>query len=471
MGKLIGIIFILLAVLDDETKERIKKFFRGIFGNKSENDKNSPSFPDLQKTVGGKMNGVPVQNASQQKKEQYVRPVMRHRGGRMRTVAAYGLFGVSAITFWFLLVDVFEKIASSTALLEYANLIPGLIFSMACLFAGIWLLYTKKHKYDRENRYIAIINQGYGMIPIDNICRQFPVKYDTCVQELQEMINKGILPGAYIDYGRRLLVLDSKNSSIEPLINEKDGAAKAKGKAASKSGKKISEQKIDFLSLERLSKQVRDEDIKLKLTRISSTLKTIGQKAEEDPEIRKAAGVDTFMDMYLPKTIKLVEDYEEMNSMAEMPQDNELKQNILDTLDAIDDATMTLWQDIIHSDMIDISSELDALQAKLILDGYKKSELEPESVDNEFTFDNMDISEEQPASTVKHAYTSDAEETMRQTVIDAEITAEEAKRAADQAENDAVDSARKAEEQDAAMEADLFAKLRAEQEKEKEVLK
>ena len=456
MGKIIGIVFILLAILDDDTKERIKKFFSGIFGNKSENDKYNKSFPDLQKTVGGKTSGTTTgttagTSAKAQtyktagRQETYVRPVIRRRGGRLKTIAAYGLFGVSAITFWNLLVDVFSNIAASKPLLGYANLVPWLIFSIVCLIAGIWLLYSKKHQFDRENRYIAIINQGYGMIPIDNICSQFPVKYDTCVQELQEMINKGILPGAYIDYSRRLLVLDRNNSSVEPIINySKDAAAEtASGKSKKAKGKKkVSEQKIDFLSLERLSKQVRDEDIKLKLIRISTTLKTIGQKAEEDPEIMKNSGVTTFMDMYLPKTIKLVEDYEEVNSMDEVPANSELKQNILDTLDAIDDAAMTLWQDIIHSDMIDISSELDALQTKLILDGYKKSELEPDSTRSEFTFDNMDVSEEHHSVSAEHAQLSDAE-----------------------------DAARKAEEMDAEMEADLFRKLRAEQAKEKETLK
>ena len=497
MGKLIGIIFIIFAVLDDATKEKMKSFFMKIFGNKSDQ---TPSFPDLQKTVGGKMSGSPNQNASQSKsangsgstpsytysysgngsgsgstvsqnkaynrQEQYARPVMRHRGGKLKTIAAYGLFGVSAITFWYLLVSIFENIASSTALIEYASLIPNLIFSIVCLLAGIWLLYTKKRKYDRENRYIAIINQGYGMIPIDNICSQFPVKYDTCVQELQEMINSGVLPGAYIDYGRRLLVIDPKNSSIEPLIKKDDSAAEGTGKTASKSGKKkISEQKIDFLSLERLSKQVKDEDIKLKLIRISTTLKTIGQKVKDDPEIRKDPDVDTFMDMYIPKTIKLVEDYEEVNSMADMPQNKELKENILETLDAIDDAATTLWKDIIHSDMIDLSSELDALQTKLVMDGYKKADLEPGSMPSEFTFDGMDISEDQPAAG-EHARNRKAA-AAEQAVEHASVVTEQP----DISPEDAEKSARQAQEQDAAMEVDLFSKLRAEQEKEKELLK
>ena len=384
-------------------------------------------------------------------------------------------------------MSVFENIASSTPLLEYANLVPNLIVSIVCLLVGIWLLYTKKHKYDRENRYIAIINQGYGMIPIDNICNQFPVKYDTCVQELQEMINNGILPGAYIDYGRRLLVLDPNSSSIEPVIRDSKGASSGSDassgadKSKSKSNK-ISEQKIDFLSLERLSKQVKDEDIKMKLIRISTTLKMIGQKAEEDPDIKKAAGVDTFMDMYLPKTIKLVEDYEEVNAVSDLQQNNELKQSILETLDAIDDATMTLWKDIIHSDVIDISAELDALQTKLILDGYKKSDLEPEVAPAEFTFDGMDISGEQPTVSAEHARVSSTEDKVRDTVISAEIKAEqaeadrearqaEAEKAARMADDEAARAAKEAEDKDAAMEADLFAKLRAEQEKEKEVVR
>ena len=95
----------------------------------------------------------------------------------------------------------------------------------------------------------------------------------------------------------------------------------------------------------------------------------------------KAAGVDTFMDMYLPRTIALVRQYEEVDRAAALPEDTELKNNILETLDAIDNAAMTLWKDIIHSDMIDISSELDALQTKLMMDGYTESELKADQSD------------------------------------------------------------------------------------------
>ncbi len=484
-----GLLYLIVEMLlnyskNKEAQEKIKKTIPRFQDGWT--DKASPSFPELQKTVGGKMSGSSQQsqtgttaksaqgqttastksnpsytytynnsgvsgstsNKTYKKAEPYARYARHPRKSFLTTAAAFGLFGLSGLTLMGVLTDVFSGISHGTLdPVSYADNIPMLLFSIFCLILGIWLTYTKKRKYDRENRYIAIINQGYGMIPIDNICDLFPEKYDKCVQELQEMINSGTLPGAYIDYSRRLLVLDPNNSSIEPVINQNHDAARgqsgagneASGKSRSKGKKKISEQKIDFLSLERLSKQVKDEDIKMKLVRISTTLKMIGQKADEDPEIRKAAGVDTFMDMYIPKTIKLVEDYEEVNSIAGMPQDNELKQNIMDTLDAIDDAAMTLWKDILHSDMIDISSELDALQTKLILDGYKKSELEPDTVPSEFTFDNMDISEEQHA--------------------------------AQEAENEAERAAQEAEDKDAAMEADLFAKLRAQQEKEKELLK
>ena len=533
-----GILYLIVEMLlnyskDKATQEKIRKVMPTFQENQT--NKTSPSFPDLQKTVGGKMSGSSTQgttgtasagqagktvsssgakpsytytsngtyvntagstsqNRTAAKAEPYARRVKKPRKSFVTTAVTVGLFGVSGITLLAVLTDVFSGISQGTLdLISYADQIPLLLVSIVCLIAAIWLTYSKKRKYDRENRYIAIINQGYGVIPIDNICYLFPEKYDTCVQELQEMINKGTLPDAYIDYGRRLLVIDPHNSSIEPVIQQNHDAAAngyagsgadgtASAKTRKKGKKKISEQKIDFLSLERLSKQVKDEDIKMKLVRISTTLKMIGQKADEDPEIRKDAGVDTFMEMYLPKTIRLVEDYEEVNSIAGIPQNNELKESILDTLDAIDDASMTLWQDIIHSDVIDISAELDALQTKLILDGYKKSELEPDIAPSEFTFDNMDISEERPAVPAGQVQKSSTEDKARQAVIDAELKAEqaeaerkareaEAERAAKQAEDDALRSAKEAEDKDAAMEADLFAKLRAEQQKEKELLK
>ena len=363
------------------------------------------SFPDLQNTIGGKRqdkqyeyeykyseSGSTVSQSGSSKQqgksetmhvpEAYARPVSR---SRKVSGAAVACFVVSGATFFTAASDIFGSIAEYGFgnVAEFAGSVPLLLVSIACLIAGLWLVISKQRKLDKENRYIAIINQGYGMIPIDNICYLYPKKYDDCVQELQEMINKGTLPGAYIDYGRRLLVIDPNNSSIEPVIAPQGRVGSPKAESENKQVKKPSQEKIDFLSLERLSKEVTDEDIKLKLIRISSTLKTIGQKAEEDPEIKKAAGVDTFMDMYLPKTISLVRQYEQVNREAALPEDNELKNNILETLDAIDAAAMTLWKDIIHSDMIDISAELDALQTKLVMDGYSESELSAENKEEE----------------------------------------------------------------------------------------
>ena len=377
------------------------------------------SFPDLQHTVGGKRqdtanasgqqfeykytsNGTPVQGStvsqagstnnvntqSQKWKVNSAEPYARAmRRSRSMTAAAAACFGVSGLTFLTAVSNITEGIAlyGLSDLARYADNIPMLLISIACLIAGLWIVISKHRKIDKANRYIAIINQGYGMIPIDNIAYLYPKKYDQVVQDLQEMINKGDLPGAYIDYGRRLLVIDPKNSSVEPLIAKTGDAAAAtqtgtKSSAPGKSKARKSEaDHVDFLSLERLSKKVKDEDIKIKLIRISGTLKQIGQKAEEDPSIRKDAGVDTFMEMYLPKTIRLVEEYEAVDSAADLPDDNELKNNILDTLDAIDSAAMSLWQNIIHSDMTDISAELDALQTKLVMDGYSESDFKKDS--------------------------------------------------------------------------------------------
>ena len=442
------------------------------------------SFPDLQNSIGGKrQDGTPVNGEQKQykydytytsngtrvstgestdakkstaeqkswkvnKAEPYARPVRKRSIGK--TIASASLFAVSGVTFFTVLTNFFEIVGQHgfEQAGEFAGLVPMLLLSIACLIAGLWIVLSSQKKRDKENRYIAIINQGYGMIPIDNISYLFPKKYDECVNDLQEMINNGTLQGAYIDYGRRLLVLDPMNSSIEPLINkeaaEQNQAEQNKRTPVKKSS---ASKKIDFLSLERLSKTVKDEDIKLKLIRISRTLKTIGQKAEENPEIKKAAGVDTFMEMYIPKTISLVEQYEQVNQEADLPENNELKENILETLDAIDNAAMTLWKDIIHSDMIDISSELDALQAKLMMDGYSESDFHQTEAGrtadpDKFDFSNMDVSKAEVKGEVASP-------------VNGETTQADVGAAAEELPSPNAED-------------DVFAKLRKEQEKEKE---
>ncbi len=392
-----GILMLITEVLINYTRSKETKARLEDLIPRRDTSKDT-SFLDLQNTVGGKRQDqkqyqyeytynepgkeekgrtAGSTESVQHVPEPYARPVRKRRNG---SAAAVTLFVFSGMTFFTAASDIFDGIAEHglSHMTEFAGSVPMLLVSIACLIAGLWIVISRQRRVDRENRYIAIINQGYGMIPIDNISYLYPKSYDDCVKELQEMINKGTLPDAYIDYGRRLLVIDPKNHSVEPLIVKKEEkkAPEKKEEAPEKP------EKIDFLSMERLSREVKDEEIRLKVTKISTTLKTIGQKAEEDPEIRKAAGVDAFMEMYLPRTINLVRQYEEVNEAANLPEDNELRKNVLETLDAIDSAAVSLWQEIVHSDMIDISSELDALQTKLAMDGYPDSgEKQPDVFD------------------------------------------------------------------------------------------
>ena len=83
------------------------------------------------------------------------------------------------------------------------QLLPASLF----LVAGISLLRQGKKNTIKDllyAKYVGLINRGN--FDILALSRAIPTSYEETVADLQSMINRGLLPNAYIDHGKRRIV-------------------------------------------------------------------------------------------------------------------------------------------------------------------------------------------------------------------------------------------------------------------------
>ena len=133
------------------------------------------------------------------------------KSGKLIGVVSYILMGMGAI---YLLMTLSE---------DGGMLIPAILFGGG----GIWIFIISrrmKKNAEKYRKYISIvINQGQSSI--DEIAYAMGVSYEIAMQDLQKMIDAGYFSNAYINSGRREIVLARQvlvnQTVVSPAQNRK----------------------------------------------------------------------------------------------------------------------------------------------------------------------------------------------------------------------------------------------------------
>ena len=123
-----------------------------------------------------------------------------------------------------------------------------------------------------------------------------------------------------------------------------------------------------------LNDEILGEDISKQLDQmeiiIASIFEVVKRKAEKRTELRK------LMQYYLPMTIKVVTSYRDFeNETVHSEQLEEGKREIKDTLDKVIEAFVALREKLFQEDVLDVSTDLDVLEAMMSQEGLIEDEL------------------------------------------------------------------------------------------------
>ena len=248
--------------------------------------------------------------------------------------------------------------------------------------AGFYLVYLYFENKNRYGRYVQLIDVTMGKIPIANIAYHYPTSYENAVRDLQKMINSKILYGAFIDRNEGMLVLNVNNPNVEqPVAGTQPvvPAGTAAGTAAAAEAVAREEKNVRSASWTHIMDPktvIKDPDINLRVNRIDTTLAGIKAKVDEDKSLRDDYDLNLFIDFYIPKIKMLLADYQKIEQVNDQRRQAQLKSDLIETLDALDGASMNLWNKMVNSDVVNMTTELDALKNKLEMDGFNESDFE-----------------------------------------------------------------------------------------------
>ncbi len=132
--------------------------------------------------------------------------------------------------------------------------------------------------------------------------------------------------------------------------------------------------------LREMNDNIPGEEISAKLFRLENILREIFTGLKEHPE--QAPQMRKFMNYYLPTTLKLVEAYEDFESVSSQGEEiREAKAEIEKTLDSINSAFEELLNRMFRDTAYDVTTDAQVLQSMLAREGLtRQRELEFEKV-------------------------------------------------------------------------------------------
>ena len=277
--------------------------------------------------------------------------------GRLRIVGSILAAGFGFAFVMQLLEEIEYFISFGYAL---RNLVPLL----ALFLAGIALLGmagSRKRKMKKFRRYLSMIG-NQEEISISGLAKAMGTSQKRTMQDLEEMLERDYFEHGYVDAARNLLVLKEggipeEEPNAHYSVQEDVSNAQAESVADS-----------TLKHIRAINDDIDNPELSRKIDRIEELTAKIFRLLEARPE--KAGELKSFMNYYLPQTLKILENYAKLEEQdVEGENIRETKQKIEDMMDKIVDGYETQLDKLFADDALDISADLKVMETMLEKDG------------------------------------------------------------------------------------------------------
>lgn len=207
------------------------------------------------------------------------------------------------------------------------------------------------------------------------------------IKDLRKMIRAGLFAEGYLDEQETCLMTDYKTYSqyldTVKYAKEREEAEKLeKEKWASREGGSALKETIDegknyIRVIKAANDALPEEEISDKLDQLEQVTSKIFNYVEEHPE--KLPEIRKFMSYYMPITLKLVNAYQRFEQHGVGTSEVEAtKLEIRGTLDTINKAYQNLLKKLMQADILDVSSDISALETILAQEGLTEDDFTAE---------------------------------------------------------------------------------------------
>ena len=257
----------------------------------------------------------------------------------------------------------------------------GVLFfiSLALIFVGFQL----RKRMKRFQLYQKVLDgRTYCMIKELSAASREESKF--IIKDLRKMIKAGLYPEGYLDEQETCLMTDYKTYTqyLETMKNAKEQQEAEKiekDKWANREGGAVLKQTIDegknyIRTIKEANDALPEEEISEKLDQLETVTTKIFDYVEQHPE--KLPEIRKFMCYYMPITLKLVKAYQKFDEHgANAEEIVATKLEIKGTLDTINKAYQNLMKKLMQADILDVSSDISALETILAQEGLTEDEL------------------------------------------------------------------------------------------------
>ena len=251
---------------------------------------------------------------------------------------------------------------------EWMDLLRQVFYPMGMMAGGVSLLLGSGAMRRRQRRfatYLRTVGQKQA-VPLDYLARAADVSRRRVEKDVNLMLEKGLWGDeAYIDMGSGMLF---KSQAAATAYFDAAHRAKAEQGQPAQTAPAPAGYAAILAQIRELNDRIADEAISAKLDRMEQVSGRIFKLIEEDEAKRDAAG--TFLNYYLPTTLKLLNAYDRMSAQGVSGENIDTSltriRSMMDTIAAAFDKQL---DSLFGEEALDISTDISVLETMMAREG------------------------------------------------------------------------------------------------------
>ena len=294
---------------------------------------------------------------SHNKVEKTVKKMTRAPEASDRTARILTIVGILLVAVFG--VSLLPQIAEIIGYGWYSYMLSDLMSTAGFLAGGLVMLGAgrkMRRRSARIARYMAVMGER-PYVGIDELCAVSGKKRKTVERDLEFMVEKGMLDaGAYFDSGRGILFRSADAFAAY---------ASEKAKAENVTPREANEGYAGALrAIRDANDRIADPVLSEKIDHLETVAGKIFREVEEHPEKQQQAA--TFLNYYLPTTLKLLDSYAKFEEAGiEGENLSRAQERIEETMDALVKGFDKQLDDLYRSEAMDIDSDIRVMENML----------------------------------------------------------------------------------------------------------
>ena len=240
------------------------------------------------------------------------------------------------------------------------DLFPALGFfgaGVMCLFSGRKM----SRKAKRYKKYLSYIGKNQE-ISVSALASAMGQKEKVVYEDLQDMLDDGVLPMGYIDVAQGMLILSDEGLT---RAAPPQAAAEPEPEPVKKT---VEDENAILQEIREVNDAIPDEAMSAKIDRIGEITGKILDYQRSHPS--KSGQLRSFLNYYLPTTLKILRAYAQLDAQGiEGENITAAKKRIENMMDMVVDGFESQLDKLFADDALDITSDVQVLENMLRKDG------------------------------------------------------------------------------------------------------